>query len=192
MTQMALCAPPTQVTPGNNQRPTRNDPSIAAKAAEKLLPKVLEWMREDDGVDDAEIPDIQQQIEQVLRDTSMSGDGYELAKELEDSAFWSPDSRLVEILDHAGSYESEAVDELVAAWLVANQMQPMRCVGEAVQYSSGAGRPVKTYPGTITSIDSARGYYVVNVPALGHVLEGVGTHGTYVPWENIDQVERIT
>ena len=35
---------------------------------------------------------------------------------------WSPDSRLVEILDYAGNYESEAVDELVevVAGLVAS------------------------------------------------------------------------
>jgi hypothetical protein len=191
MTQMALCATPTQVTPGNNKRPDRNDPSIAIKVAEKLLPSVLEWMREDDAVEDAEIPEIQQQIEQALRDTSMSSDGYELAKELEDSGCWSPDSRLVEVLDHAGYHESEAVDELVAVWLVTNQMQPMHCVGENVQYNSGAGRPVKTYTGTIISIDSARGYYVVRVPELKHVTEGEGIYGTYVAWEIIDQVGRI-
>jgi hypothetical protein len=154
--------------------------------AEKLMHAVIDWLVSNEArtIDEAESQEIREQLEEAIE--FGDGDGYSIARLLDDLG-WSPDSELVDILDRAAQYESEALDALVYEWLVANQTQPAHCVGDVVQYNSGAGRPVNIYTGTIIEIDPKGGKYVIHVPELGHVADGqVGIQGTYVPWEVID------
>lgn len=46
----------------------------------------------------------------------------------------------------------------------------------------GSGRVVT---GQVTQVDATRAKYVVFCASLGHVREGVGSHGTYVNFEDV-------
>jgi hypothetical protein len=41
--------------------------------------------------------------------------------------------------------------------------------------------------GEITEIDTGRGHYTVCCPSLGHVKEGLGTHGFIFPFEKVEE-----
>lgn len=61
--------------------------------------------------------------------------------------------------------------------------QPTFKLGDRVRFEHhGRQRPVD---GEVTKIDAARAKYVVYCASLGHVREGVGSHGIFVDFERV-------
>lgn len=99
------------------KRPTRRDPAIIEAAAKKLLPEVNEWLK--DGNDEAEDTSTLKDLQGAMR---WDEDGYAIAKHLDQDG-WSPDSRLVEILDSAAHYIIQAQEEACKVWVAENQLE---------------------------------------------------------------------
>lgn len=155
------------------KRPNMYADDIVASAAAALAPDVAKWLEED--VDDSMIGDL---AKAMAWDT----DGYALAKRLERCWSIDPDSELVETLDHASGYLIDAHRAAVAAWVTDCSITPTYAVGDTVVVKHHRD----THTGTIVRIDAATAYYLVNIPALGHVGGNAhGTHGLYIPYENV-------
>jgi hypothetical protein len=92
------------------KRPTINDPEIIRAAAEKILPKVMQWL-----------PDYEPE-ESVLHDLCHAmkwgrDDGYAMTKRLDDKG-WSPDSELVDIMNDAGFELSSVLEKAEREWVI--------------------------------------------------------------------------
>lgn len=154
-------------------RPTRRDPEIIRKAAEKLAPEVQEWMGDSN---DLSLEEITEDIAKAIRwDT----DGYKIARNLDD---YDPDAALVEILDGADSIIYTAHQKACEAWVEASGIQAPQ-IGMKVapaKEGQGVGEVVSNHP---------NGQAVVCYAALGHVKEGMGCRGFYVDWEKLKPFE---
>lgn len=162
------------------KRPSRLDDSVRAAAAKKLAPEVLRWAKSA-GDDLLLLEDVEADLTKVL---GYSTNGYELAKDLEDSHY-SPNTELVEILDNAFVHLRQAHTEACIQWLENNPM-PSPEIGSQVTHSKTPDAGI----GTIVS-NSPEGKSTVRFPALGHVDKGNnGSHGLILPWEELDRATR--
>ena len=109
-------------------------------------------------------------------------DGYEIAKRLE-SRYWETDRELVDILDEAWDFAEEAYKEVIRDWRRAYQVKPKYKIGDHVAVR--AGNPPSIRDGEIEAVNEVRAQYCVYIPSLGHVREGVGTHGIMMDWESV-------
>jgi hypothetical protein len=173
MSQLRLLSMKGILAGSNLQRPTDRDEDVRAAAIDLLLPKVLEWLRQN-GDDYSDKPDeIRQDLLKICR--CWSHDGFELAKELADLS-WSPDAQLVEILD-GFSEMHDACRAAVKKWVEATNPQPLFRVGARVSY--------KGKDGTVVRVDPDVAQYVINVPADGHDPKNLFT-GWVVDWESLE------
>lgn len=169
-------------------RPTRHHKQVQKLAAERLLPNVLRWLRsacEQDITDKSKAD--------VLRDLieNFDDEGYRFAHNL-DRAGWSPDADLVEILSGASTWHCEK--KCVQEWMKANGIAPKLAVGDKVvipaKWAKDRGHETAgNCIGEITKVDDD-GRYIVLIEALGHVREGLGTHGYVEPWEKVEAFAR--
>ncbi len=154
-------------------RPKRYDEAITKAAAKSIAPEVKRWLHDDTT------------LEQVETDLLKSmryggGDGYELAKSIERVGY-NPDAELVEILDGVGIAKIRAHDAACREWVTANNIQPP-AIGSWVTWpkchekNSGQGEVTRNNP---------EGTSTVCFAALGHIKEGLGTHGYVVAWEEL-------
>ncbi len=154
-------------------RPNYHSEEVEAAAVEKLLPEVLEWLKNGNG---------EQESVAVRRDLldvfDPFEDGYGLCSKLERYKHWDCDSELVGILDNLSWRHSDALREAEQRWVEETGQKPAKQVGDACTFSQRGA----SYVGEVTTIHPY-GYYVVYCEALGHVRSGIGTHGTYVRWE---------
>ena len=65
------------------KRPNKNDDIVIDKVAEKLLPHIVDWLKQDDDVDDTEF--VLNDIKKALKWGPK--DGYELAKDFEHQGY---------------------------------------------------------------------------------------------------------
>lgn len=159
-------------------RPNRMSDEVLAGIANKLMPRVLQWLQMEQ--DNPEATDAAKDIKAVLE---VSSDGYKMAKELEDRHGWDgADSDLVDILEGADYYGTLQI--ALKAWVKDNDLKPKYEVGEVVTVRK-IGHEGSEHRGEIISIGDD-GTYTVMIPALGHVREGVGTHGTIFAWEKVE------
>lgn len=159
-------------------RPNRMSDEVLAEVANRLMPRVLQWLQM--GQDNPEATDIAKDIVAVLE---VSSDGYKMAKELEDGHGWDDaDSDLVDILEGADYYGT--LQTALKAWVKDNNLKPKYEVGEVVTVRK-VSREGDEHRGEIISIGDD-GTYTVMIPTLGHVRQGVGTHGIYFTWEDVE------
>lgn len=126
-------------------RPLRNSPEVLARAAKSVLPDIMRWLGSGHQETDI-LPDL-------IRVLRSGGNGYELAKELDD---WNPDLELVEILDGAGWDDIGAHDSVVEEWVTANSIKIELPVGVVVKTRYGIGK--------ITERDAKLARYIVTPP----------------------------
>lgn len=157
-------------------RPNRMSDEVLAEVANRLMPRVLQWLHID--YDDPEAADYAKDIMAVLE---VSSDGYKMAKELEDNHNWDePDSDLVDILEGADFYD--ALKTALKAWVKDNDLKPRFDVGRSVKVRSRLG----DYQGEIVSVGDD-GTYTVMIPDLGHVPKGTcGVQGSIFEWEAVE------
>lgn len=126
-------------------RPSRYASDIRQAAAAELAEDIVNWS---DG---------QMTAEEVTRDlllVSLNGNGYEIARELE-QRHWriNIDAELVEILDGASSYLWRAHDRAVEKWVTENNVKPTLSVGDRIAY--------KEWTGAINGIREKAGIYLL-------------------------------
>lgn len=126
----------------NAERPTINSPGVREIAINKLAEDCAEW--------DKSAPE---DWVTTLSRLHLTGDGYELAKELDDRFHIDPDRELVEILDSASHYLWCAEREAVKVWVAENNITPPLTVGTRVFCQRGTGE--------ITSIREEEAAYTV-------------------------------
>lgn len=157
-------------------RPTRFDPNIIAVAVDDLWPRIIEWSS--DLVDD----DAGAKADLRAAFDSFDLDGYNLARRL-DRAGWSDvDAALVEVLEYGAVCMSRALRNAVTAWVQREGITPAFEVGAKVTSPHKRDGGV----GIIAKVDAAHAEYVVRFPLLGHVENGIGTHGSYLAFEDVE------
>ena len=180
--QPALIEVPTNTDPvypagfyKDKPRPVYSAPEVLISVVNKLLPDVMAWGKF--GEDEAE--HIAENLISAFKHEDQ--DGYRLARYLEKYTSWDSDSELSEILEGADFYRCHK--DAILAWIKDNEAKPLFEVGRGVQVKERRSDDMR--PGTIREI-TADGMYCVMVPSLGHVKEGLGTHGLLFPWEDVE------
>jgi hypothetical protein len=161
----------------NKPRPNSQSAEVLAMVANDLMPHILQWGKWDEN--DREAQEVAAQLLEVLGGRD---DGYKMAKTLEDRHYWDSDAELVDILEGADFHSANRT--AVMAWITDN--------GVKANFEAGRQVEVKTSPresllrkGEIAKIYED-GNYCVMVPELGHVREGLGTHGLIFSWEDVE------
>jgi len=169
------------------ERPKYHDKRIPEMVAEKLLPKVLEYLRQNSGADEED-------VRKDLRDALRHGDddGFTLCYNLKRDCHWDPDSELVEIMDEAGYFRNKSHDELVQQWVAEEKIVLSLPVGATVRVTTRRKfrQPEEEFDGVVTTLLPETARYVIRIPALGHVEEGIGKTGTTGQYFDKEDVER--
>jgi hypothetical protein len=144
-------------------RPSLHDKAIVREAAEKLAADCAKW---DDSDSSPEA-----WVDDLAKLSHEWGDGYELAKALDDRCGVSPDSELVEILDSASSYLWAAHRDAVRKWAQIVGFTPQFAVGDTVETPRHG-------PGVVRRVEMDEARYVVATferqwtgPGSGWVLD---------------------
>lgn len=161
----------------NKPRPGLQSPEVLAMVANGLMPRILQWG--DWSENDREAQEVAGQILKVLE---YSRDGYEMAKSLEERFYWDSDAELVDILEGADWHSANR--SAVMAWIKDNNITAKLEVGRLVEVKTSPRESVLR-SGEIAQIYED-GNYCVMVPELGHVREGLGTHGLVFAWEAVE------
>lgn len=136
-------------------RPTKLTPEMRFAVAHR----VAEDLARDGCIERDEIGDA---AEQIAQEGHLGIDGYELARALDSRCYWSPDARMVELLDGFTGYAMAAVEDAEKAWAETTHLDPPYPVGTRVQLSRGR-------IGTITGIyDHGPSKYLVAIEGDGH------------------------
>ena len=157
-------------------RPRETDLPIRMAAARKILPLIYEWMDEareehDDGADS------------LAGLMLTGGDGYQLARGLEDEWGIQPNAELVDTLDMAGSHILQAHRAAVVAWVNAHKIKTDLRLDQRARVKSG---PDAGAVGTVVRVMQETGTLLLCCEGLGHVTDGPGVHGIVVPYENVE------
>ena len=170
-------------------RPDHNSKEVKMLVVEKILDNIISWLDEDDerredGADEDSIRD------ELMLVISYSKDGYEMAKNLDDDYSWSSDSNLVDILDSLSFYDARK--KLVQKWIKDNDIKPFYLDGQEVTISSKhlpyKYRDKPFYKGIVIKVNFEEGTYLVKSSELGHVSEGLGTHGIILDWDKVEKI----
>lgn len=108
---------------------------------------------------------------------------YETGKRLEEHG-WPVDDEFLQALDDYFSHTHTAHREAVANWVARNAIVAHHTEGDFVRWTDRRG----THEGVVAGIDRKHATYTVRVPALGHVAEGVGTHGVVLAFETFHDI----
>lgn len=156
-------------------RPDARSAEVSAMVANDLMKGIVQWGKfaEDD------ISEVTAQVLAVLNES----DGYRMAKALERSFSWDPDSELVDILDGVNFYS--AIRTAVMAWIRDNGITPQFGIGRQVEVITNPRLDTR-HTGEIVQV-CEDGNYLVMIPGLGHVREGLGTHGLIFSWEDVEK-----
>lgn len=169
-------------------RPDEFHDLVVRRVVEEVLQEVMDWQGSTGEFNDDE--DAAEEVRKdLLEAISYGDDGYGICRDL-DSSGWSPDSELVDILDNL---EWHAVTRAaVKRWVLDNQVAPRLAVGAPVKVYDHhfEGKPTSSSEplreGEVVRVDLDGGTYTVFVPSLGHVREGVGSHGRIYPWALVE------
>lgn len=159
------------------ERPKPNCKEVVRLAAEMLLPKVIEWLKE--GGDDRAEEERDQILDDLADAIEYEDDGFRIAEQLKSNHYWEPDAGLVEILDR--HYKYDAYKDLVKKWVKENDIKPELAIESSVTVTVKG----KSVNGIITNINNDTAEYTVCCESLGHVRSGIGTHGTILPYEEV-------
>lgn len=164
-------------------RPNRMSDEVLAEVANKLMPRVSQWLQLDPEGKNMSL-ELEEYANDLLKALKASGDGYRMANYLDDQCDWDADSDLVDIMEGADFYGCER--KAVMAWIKDNDLEPKFEVGRQVSvkfrrsrdnYFEGVGEIIRV---------SEDGNYVVCIPDLDHVKQGPGTSGLYFTWEAVE------
>jgi hypothetical protein len=110
-------------------------------------------------------------------------DGYQIARRLEKDMYYEPDVHLVDDMDMLPNRCRQCLCEEVEKWVIDCEITSKYQVGDEVKATV---RNVE-YIGEIAAVNSKDATYTIFIQELGHVREGVGTHGTIKKFEEIEE-----
>lgn len=160
-------------------RPSYNHPAVVDLMVEELFPALVEWLAD---FHDIEPGDAREPLGAAL---ARHDDAYARARYLERYHDWAPDEALVELL--ASASPGVAHRQVLATWVTANGLTPRLGLGARVTVREFS----TAHEGEIVDVDLAHGTYTVMIPSLGHVREGVGTHGHVLTWEVVEALNGV-
>jgi len=155
-----------------NKRPKLNDDAVIALVSNELSTDVADWVGSQEN-----LKEIRHDLTRALKFSSL--DGYDLAKRLD---YYDPDTELVNILDDADSMMYSAYNIICRKWVSDNGLVGPE-IGTIVDciLKNIKGEVVNNYD---------YGQSSVFCESLGHVREGLGTHGVVVNWEDLTEVAK--
>jgi hypothetical protein len=156
-----------------SKRPTINDEAVIHQAAALLAAKMEEWLT---GSKEAMPND--RRIEDIKDSIRHNNDGFSIAVELQDIGY-DPDTELVNILDETLTIKSKLVQNACEDWVEVNELSEPE-LGAKVLVNGKEGIVIKNHKD---------GRSTVNIPALGHVMNGSGTYGKVINWEDLEIIE---
>ena len=159
-------------------RPKRNNEEIMSETAKVIAKKVLSWTRQDYFTEE----DV---IDALCKVLPFSDDGYELAKEMEDEGF-DADSELVSIMEGASWELDRQHRKAVKQWVKDNDIRPKLKEGDEIHIQVRQRDRTK-YDAIIAEVREETAEYMVAVPDLGHIKEGLGTHGYILRYEWVEE-----
>lgn len=121
--------------PTPNKRPTQVTDAMAREAALELAVELIKG----GGFEKTDIPEELADDIMKASDWNRHMDGYELARELENKCYWSPDASMVEDLDSFSSRCDRRLEAAEKTWATENPMEPPFPVGTQVKHHWGAG-----------------------------------------------------
>jgi len=127
--------------------------------------------------------DMAEGIAEAIKDNP-GADGYELARKLDDNGWIEVDFSMCEELDGVFGEMMGIVREKTKEWVGANGIKPKNNLGDLVEITQGG----RQYNGEIIQIYADQAEYVVNVPDLGHIKDGLGTHGCIIKFEDMHEL----
>ncbi len=162
-------------------RPNRHDLVVRQAAAEKAWPTFRAWLIANDATEIEADEDRATALRELADALEWNEDGYDVAQHLERQG-WDADDGLVDAARRLVDALDVAHDAAVKSWVEATGQRPTFKLGDHVRFEHpGRQRPVN---GEVTKIDAARAKYVVFCASLGHVRQGVGSHGIYINFED--------
>lgn len=164
-----------------NSRPKLDDDNVRKLAIENLFEKKLkDYFKEFGGDLDEEF--IKETKNELFLATEYEHDAYDICKRLENNFFWNVESELVHLMETYFSYQYNAHDKIVKEWVKENNIQLKYFEGDEVTYQNTRKHQEH---GKIISRDHKKATYTIFSKHLGHVEQGIGTHGIIVNCEDI-------
>lgn len=169
-------------------RPSQFDEPVTRTAALQLLPDVLRWMKNNSSPGDQEIDAGEEKdiVNDLVDAMSFDLDSFEICKKLERNHYWGVDRDLIDVMDDAMFAIIKARDGAVKEWVTANGIKPELAIGTRVTFNA----QFKQHTGEITKVDEVMAQYLVFCESRGDVRSGNGTHGSWVPYENVKLIEQ--
>lgn len=161
-----------------NERPIIFEKPILDKAVKILAVKVKDWLGGRNH-DDRSIEQIEKELDESI---VLDKNAYQTARVLECCHGYSPDVKLVNILDSFMEIIQRQHDEAVAEWVKANNINPEFKIGDTV-YVAIEGIMQN---GEILGIVPETGKYLINVPCL----DLPDNKGIAFPYEDVFRPER--
>ena len=167
---------------GYPPRPRIYDKKVLENALDALVPRVIKWLHADNDLSNSE--DVRQHLHDAIE---FEDDSRKIVNYLEDHCYWRVNRDLQDIMDNVVEDRHLAFIDLTNRWVLQNGVSPKYSIGQSVKFKNKG----KNYQGEIVSIDTSTAKYLVFCEQLGHVKKGIGTHGTYVPYEEVQIVKFI-
>jgi hypothetical protein len=159
-------------------RPDIHDPEVLCEVAKELAPKVMAW----DPNGEYDLEELAESLQKGMED-AYDLDAYKIVRALDDDG-WMVDAELVHVFEEAIPIALRVRDRLIEQWVKDESVTATLKVGDKVQ----SKRRFNRYSGTITRVDEKSARYLVFNPVMGHVETGVGTHGIWAPFEDVEEV----
>lgn len=150
------------------------------EAYNEMAEEILDWLKDPNCTTEEIVSDLKENFQPYELENS---DGYELAKEFESNYGYDADTELVNIMDGFSHIIYTACKKAERKWVQDCRITPKYSIGDKVHVSHKA----KIYEGEIADIKNDLAEYVIYVQDLGHVKEGVGTHGLIKRFEDIEE-----
>ena len=110
-----------------SERPKITNSEIRRAAAEKIVAQLIEDSH-------LEADQCEESVCDIVRYAGVNDDGYEIAKSLDDRAFWSCNFQIAETLDAYGSYLRDSLREAEKEWFAVAALEPPFPIGSRVKF----------------------------------------------------------
>ena len=132
------------------ERPGSLTDEMALRAATKTAQMLAE-----NGLIDPK--GFEESAKDIAEEGTLYGDGYDLAKALDDAHIWNCSLTMAEALDAFSGFARKEIEEAARAWFEANKIEPAFSEGDKILTSKGE-------PGTVRGINEhGPGQYLVEM-----------------------------
>ena len=173
----------TQMELPMSSRPGRYREEVFVLASKKILSDMKPWYISNYCNSERDLEELRIGIYDCIKHLRSNLDGYSLAVRLSKDMSIEPDAELVDILDSASSHMYTSHLTLISEWVKSTGLKLEFKEGDTVYFD----HEKIEYKGTVYTLHSDTGRYVVNCKSLGHTdLDAfTGTRGKYLDAEEV-------